>query len=56
MLGQVLFYKESYREARKAFERAQNDSRSRKLAMQWLTYNDNELDRQARLRAAMEQE
>lgn len=53
MLGQVLFYMESYQDSRRAFERAQSDSRSRKLATQWLSYVAAELDRQARLRVAI---
>jgi tetratricopeptide (TPR) repeat protein len=55
MLGQVLFNLKSYQESRRAFERAQADSRSRKLAARWLSYIENELDRQARLRAALQE-
>jgi len=55
MLGQVLFTAESFDEARTAFERAQADGRSRKLAAQWLRYIDNEVDRQAQLRAALQE-
>jgi tetratricopeptide (TPR) repeat protein len=55
LLGQVLFNLGAFDESRQAFERAQSDSRSRKLAAQWLTYIESELDRQGRLRAALEE-
>jgi tetratricopeptide (TPR) repeat protein len=55
LLGQVLYYQGAFEESRQAFERAQSDARSRKLAAQWLTYIDKELDRQRQLRAALEE-
>jgi len=55
LLGQVLYNMEAFEEARNAFTEAQADSRSRKLAAQWLSHIDNELDRRKRLRAALQQ-
>jgi len=55
LLGQVLYNMEAFEEARGAFTQAQADSRSRKLAAQWLSYIDNELDRRRQLRAALQQ-
>jgi len=55
MLGQALFSLGKYDESREAFEQAQSDSRSRKLALQWLVYIDSELERQDKLRAALEE-
>ena len=55
MLGQILFYMNAFEDSRGAFEQAQTDSRSRKLAAQWLSYIDKEEDRQAQLRAALEE-
>ena len=55
MLGQILFYMNAFEDSRGAFEQAQADSRSRKLAAQWLSYIDKEEDRQAQLKAALQE-
>ena len=45
----------AFEDSRGAFEQAQADSRSRKLAAQWLSYIDKEEDRQAQLKAALQE-
>ena len=55
MLGQVLFYMNAFEDSRGAFQQAQTDSRSRKLAAQWLSYIDKEEDRRAQLKAALQE-
>ncbi len=55
MLGQVLFDMGDLTAAKAAFQAAQSDPESRKVAAQWLTYISNEVERQAQLRAAVEQ-
>lgn len=54
LLGQALFEMEEFGEAKKAFQAAQNDPGSRGLATQWLRYVENEIERRAELRAALE--
>jgi tetratricopeptide (TPR) repeat protein len=54
MLGQALFNMNAFDEARTAFQAAQTDARSRKLAGRWLAYVDNEQQRLAQLAAALE--
>ena len=54
MLGQILFNMDAFEESRQAFQQAQTDARSRKLAAQWLRYITSELERQAQLEAALE--
>ncbi len=49
-LGMAAFNNRQYSKARKAFNEAARDKRSRKHAQQWVKYMDNELDRQRRLR------
>jgi hypothetical protein len=45
----------AFEDSRGAFEQAQTDGRSRKLAAQWLSYIEKEEDRQAQLRAALQE-
>jgi tetratricopeptide (TPR) repeat protein len=54
VLGQVLFNMKAFDEARQAFQAAQLDHRSRKIAAQWLAYIDNEERRRAQLGQALE--
>lgn len=53
MLGQALFNLGNLDEARAAFARAQEDSRSRQLAGQWIGFIDREIERQAQLQSAL---
>ena len=55
MLGQILFNLTAFEDSRNAFEQAQNDGRSRKLATQWLRYIASEVDRRAQLEAALDE-
>jgi tetratricopeptide (TPR) repeat protein len=54
LIGQAMYNREAFDEARSAFEKAQADPRSRSLATQWIGYIDREVDRRARLAAAIE--
>ena len=54
MLGQILFNMEAFEDSRQAFQQAQADARSRKLAAQWLRYITAEVERKAQLEAALE--
>lgn len=45
MLGMALFNQKRLEQARRAFERAASDSRSRRAAQQWIAYVDSELKR-----------
>jgi tetratricopeptide (TPR) repeat protein len=65
MLGMALFNQKRLEQARRAFERAASDNRSRRTATQWIAYVDSEIKRrdlmnqeapeyQARERDAME--
>ncbi|MEM8661285.1 MAG: tetratricopeptide repeat protein, partial [Pseudomonadota bacterium] len=50
VLGMAYFNQKQYDSARKAFQAAGRDERSKKHAQQWISYLDSELDRQAQLR------
>ena len=45
MLGMALFNQKRLEQARRAFERAQTDNRSRRTATQWIAYVDSEIKR-----------
>ena len=45
MLGMALFNQKRLEQARRAFERAASDNRSRRAAQQWIAYVDSELKR-----------
>jgi tetratricopeptide (TPR) repeat protein len=45
MLGMALFNQKRLEQARRAFERAAGDNRSRRAAQQWIAYVDSELKR-----------
>ena len=45
MLGMALFNQKRLEQARRAFERAASDNRSRRAASQWIAYVDSELKR-----------
>jgi tetratricopeptide (TPR) repeat protein len=45
MLGMALFNQKRLEQARRAFERAQGDNRSRRTATQWIAYVDSEIKR-----------
>ncbi len=45
MLGMALFNQKRLEQARRAFERAANDNRSRRTANQWIAYVDSEIKR-----------
>ena len=45
MLGMALFNQKRLEQARRAFERAQGDNRSRRTAAQWIAYVDSEIKR-----------
>ena len=45
MLGMALFNQKRLEQARRAFERAQRDNRSRRAATQWINYVDSEIKR-----------
>lgn len=45
MLGMALFNQKRLEQARRAFERAASDSRSRRAASQWIAYVDSEIKR-----------
>jgi tetratricopeptide (TPR) repeat protein len=45
MLGMSLFNQKRLEQARRAFERAANDNRSRRTATQWIAYVDSEIKR-----------
>jgi tetratricopeptide (TPR) repeat protein len=45
MLGMALFNQKRLEQARRAFERAASDSRSRRAANQWIAYVESELKR-----------
>jgi tetratricopeptide (TPR) repeat protein len=45
MLGMALFNQKRLEQARRAFERAQSDNRSRRTAIQWIAYVDSEIKR-----------
>jgi tetratricopeptide (TPR) repeat protein len=45
MLGMALFNEKRLEQARRAFERAQGDNRSRRTATQWIAYVDSEIKR-----------
>lgn len=49
VLGMAAFNNKQYSKARKAFESAAKDKRSKKYADQWLKYMENELERQRSL-------
>lgn len=49
VLGMAHFNLKEYDKARKAFEKAEDDDRSRKYARQWLRHMETELERQRRL-------
>ena len=45
MLGMALFNQKRLEQARRAFERARRDNRSRRTATQWIAYVDSEVKR-----------
>jgi Flp pilus assembly protein TadD len=45
MLGMALFNQKRLEQARRAFERASKDKRSRRTAVQWIAYVDSEIKR-----------
>jgi len=45
MLGMALFNQKRLEQARRAFERAANDNRSKRAATQWIAYVDSEIKR-----------
>jgi tetratricopeptide (TPR) repeat protein len=45
MLGMALFNQKRLEQARRAFQAAQNDNRSRRAAQQWIAYVDSEIKR-----------
>ena len=49
VLGMAYFNLQKYQDARKAFNEAKKDERSEKYAKQWLSYMQNEIDRQRTL-------
>lgn len=49
VLGMALFNLNQYDSARKAFQQAAKDDRSKKYASQWIQYMDNEIKRQEEL-------
>jgi tetratricopeptide (TPR) repeat protein len=51
VLGMAYFNDKQYSNARKAFDAAKKDERSKKYATQWLKYLSSELDRQKKLKA-----
>ena len=53
MLGMALFNQKRLEQARRAFERAASDSRSRRAANQWIAYVDSELKRRELMNQAL---
>ncbi len=53
VLGMAYFNVGEYEQARKAFEAAAKDERSRGYAQQWMKYMNTELERQAKLQAEL---
>lgn len=53
MLGMALFNQKRLEQARRAFERAATDSRSRRAATQWIAYVDSELKRRDLMNQAL---
>jgi tetratricopeptide (TPR) repeat protein len=49
ILGMAYFNTKQYSSARKAFDKAGKDKRSKKYSDQWIRYMDNEIERQKRL-------
>jgi tetratricopeptide (TPR) repeat protein len=53
MLGMALFNQKRLEQARRAFERAASDSRSKRAASQWIAYVDSELKRRELMNQAL---
>ena len=53
MLGMALFNQKRLEQARRAFERAASDNRSRRAASQWIAYVDSELKRRELMNQAL---
>ena len=50
MLGMALFNQKRLEQARRAFQAAQNDNRSKRAAQQWIAYVDSEIKRRDLMR------
>ena len=55
MLGMALFNQKRLEQARRAFQAAQNDNRSRRAAQQWIAYVDSEIKRRDLLNQDVEE-